>query len=281
MERVLKTIWNEFIHGGHLVALGSVIIVLAYIIIRQLPPSWLLIIGIYLIIYIIHLLDRYNDLKNESSVGRVSHYRNYKGKIIFIAILSFLSIIAVFANKGLVMVIIAILLLLLGLIYGIFFKKITRYIIGFKSYYTALAFASVIIFTTYYYHLKFDSVMLYIYFFFTLRWFCNTTFCDIKDIKQDRLEGLKTFAVSFEKKTLYRFFYLVNIVSLFPLLCGVYLGVLPAYSLILGLSALYYFYYLSLSRKEGVDFQKLANVWADGESIVWLVLIVIGRFLWG
>lgn len=280
MQKTLKNITGEFIHGGHLVALGSVIIVVCYVIIRQLPFSLLLLIGIYLITYIIHLLDRYSDIKKESSPERVAHYKGYEGKIKVIIAISLLGLIAVFVNRGLTMVIISILLLSLGLFYGVFFKKITKYIIGFKSYYTSLAFASVIIFATYYYGARFDLTMLLVYLFFALRWFCNTTFCDVKDIDQDRLEGLKTFAVTFNKKTLYKFFYFMNMVSIIPLIYGVYLGVLPGYSLFLSLSVLYCFYYLFLSKKEGANFQKLSNVWADGESAAWLVLIIFGRFLW-
>lgn len=280
MQKTLKNIWEEFIHGGHLVALGSVIIVICYAIIRQLPISLSLIIGIYLITYIIHLLDRYGDIKKESSPERISHYKNYEGRIKVITTISLLGLIAVFANRGLVMVLISFLLLSLGLFYGVFFKKITKYVVGFKSYYTSLAFASVIIFAAYYYNAKFDLALLFIYLFFALRWFCDTTFCDIKDIEQDKREGLKTFAATFDKKLLYKFFYTVNLISIIPLVYGVYLGVLPGYSLSLSLSALYCFYYLFLSKKENANFQKLSNVWADGEPAVWLLLIIFGRFLW-
>ena len=280
MSKTLKKIWEEFVYGGHLVASGSVIIVICYGVIRRLPFNLLLIIGVYLITYLIHLFDRYNDIKKESSAERISHFKSYEGKIKAIIVISLLGLIAIFMNRGLTMIIIAILLLSLGFAYGVFFKKITKFIIGFKSYYTSLAFASVIIFATYYYNAKFDLTMLLIYLFFVLRWFCNTTFCDIKDIDQDRLEGLKTFAATFNKKLLYKFFYSINILSIVPLVYGVYLGVLPGYSLFLSLSLLYCFYYLFLSKKENANFQKLSNVWADGESAVWLLLIVFGRFLW-
>ena len=61
---------------------------------------------------------------------------------------------------------------------------------------------------------------------------------------------------------------------------GVFFDYLPKYLLFLTTVPLYSYYYLMLSRRPNADYQKLANVWADGESIVWIVAFVIGGLIW-
>jgi len=281
MQKVLKKIWNEFIYGGHLVAFGSLSIALCYSLISKNGVSIRLLIGVYLITYIIHLLDRYNDIKTESSEGRKKHFENYKGKITLILTMCLLLLVAVFYHKGLIIELLSLIMLSIGILYGLIFKKITRYILGFKSYYTALAFASIALFSAYYYNSKIDILAIYIFSFFAFRWFGNTIFCDLKDIRQDSLEGLKTFTVSLGKRVLVIIITLSNIASIIVLFVGYYNLILPQCVLLLSLSCIYSITYIIKSYKNSANYQYLANVWADGESVVWLLLVLFGRLIWG
>lgn len=280
MPKVLKTIWDEFVYGGHLVALGPTIIAYSYMRIKNLDVAWFLLIGIYLITYIIHLVDRYFDIKNDSSAERFQHYRKYRGKIWLMLSLSLLLLIITIVRGGISILLFSIFLIILGILYSLFFKKFTAFITGFKSFYTALAFSSVVFLCSYYYKMSVDITTIFIYLFFASRWFSNTTFCDLKDTKQDRADKLKTFAVVFNSKYLYLFYYFTAIISILIISIGIYLRILPVYTAILLISVLYYFYYLGLSKKPGANYQNLANVWADGESVVWLIAIILGANLW-
>ncbi len=280
MRMVFKKIWDEFVYGGHLVAFGSFSIALCYSIIDANEISIKLLIGVYLITYIIHLLDRYNDIATDSSFERKKHFEKYQGKLTGILLICFLALIAVFWSKGLAVVFISIIMLLAGILYGVFIKKITCYITGFKSYYTALAFSSIVLFSSYYYHSKIDAVAICMFLFFTLRWFGNTIFCDLKDVRQDSLESLKTFAVRYGKKVLVIIIVLSNILSIGVLLYGYYNLILPKNALLLSFSLIYVLFYIIKSYRKNVNYQYLANVWADGESFFWLILIVIGRAIW-
>jgi len=280
MPKVLKTIWDEFIYGGHLVALGPTIIAYSYMRIENLNVAWFLLAGIYLITYFIHLVDRYFDIKNDSSAARSDHYKKYQGKIWFMLSGSFILLVIAIIGSGTMMLAFSIFLILIGLFYSLIFKKFTKYILGFKSFYTALAFASVVFLCTFYFHEPVSINAVFIYLFFASRWFSNTTFCDLKDIKQDKTEGLKTFAVAFNTKKLYLFFYITAIISLLILTSGIYFGLLPFFMITFVFPIIYNFYYLYLSRKPRANFQNLANVWADGESLIWLAAIVLGTNLW-
>lgn len=280
MPNVLKTIWDEFIYGGHLVALGPTIISYSYMQIKNLEVAWFLLIGIYLITYIIHLIDRYFDIKNDSSTERFQHYKKYQGKIWWMLSVSLVLLTAVIVRGGISILLFSIFLIILGALYSLFFKKCTIYITGFKSFYTALAFSSVVFLCSYYYKMSVDITTIFIYLFFASRWFSNTTFCDLKDIKQDRDEKLKTFAIVLSPKHLYLFYYFTGIISFLILFLGIFFRFLPFFSVTLIIPIIYYFYYLSLSKKANANYQNLANVWADGESIVWLIAIILGANLW-
>lgn len=280
MIKIFQKIWDEFIYGGHLVAFGSVGIALCYSVISENSISIKLLVGVYLITYIIHLLDRYNDIYKETSNERKKHFENYKGKIQFIIIISLVLLAYVFWDRGLFMVGLSLFMLLIGILYGIFFKGITSRIIGFKSYYTAFAFASIVIFSTFYYNSAYDLTMLLVFLFFSLRWFCNTIFCDIKDIEADKKEKLLTFAIVYGKEKLYKIIMICNLFSSILVLMSVYFKFLPIYSILLSLVPIYSLIYLNKSRSENADYQHFANVWADGESVFWMSLTLLGVIIW-
>jgi len=278
--KLRKFIWNEFIYGGHLISLGPAAIAYIYMRVNNLPVSWQVLVGIYLITYIVHLVDRYIDIQNDSSSDRSEYYQKMQ-KVLPIIFLSSIVILFIALGDNPAMILFAIFLILVGTLYTLFFKKLTRYILGFKSYYTAAVFAMTVVFTALFYgNVRFTPVLLLTYAFFFLRWFSNTTFCDLKDIDEDRKESLKTFASKFSTRNVYLFFYAIDVLSVAPILIGVSSGYLPKYTLALLVAPIYSFYYLSLSKKPNANYQKLANVWADGESIIWLLAILIGGMIW-
>ncbi len=279
-SKILTGIWDEFVYGGHLISLGPTIIAYIYMKISNYSISWKLLLGIYLITFLVHLIDRYIDIKNDSSATRSAYYIKMEKVLPYILILSVIALVVVLTGSF-VMQVFALFVIMMGVFYTIFFKRLTRYILGFKSYYTASIFAGSVIFTAFYYNdYRFNLSLILIYLFFFLRWFSDTIFCDIKDIAKDKTDKLKTFAVEFSKNKLYIFLYVIDILSVLPIFIGVFFDYLPKYLLFLTTVPLYSYYYLILSRRPNADYQKLANVWADGESIVWIVAFVIGGLIW-
>jgi 4-hydroxybenzoate polyprenyltransferase len=108
--------------------------------------------------------------------------------------------------------------------------------------------------------------------------FINTTFFDIKDVKADKKAGLKTFPVVFGNDNTKLFLIFLNLLSITPIIIGVYLNLLPLYSIALLITVIYAFLYLN-KRKLFTNQTTLYNVVVDGEFIFWLPYILIGRLL--
>jgi 4-hydroxybenzoate polyprenyltransferase len=279
-KNILKTIWGELVYGGHLISLAPTSVSYIYMKVNGYPISWELLLGVYLITYIVHHIDRFIDIKNDSSPDRTEYYSRTKKLQPFVIAMA--SIVLVFLMlDSLVMTLFALFVVIAGVLYTLIFKNLTRYILGFKSYYTAIVFAAATIFTAFYYKdYEITPVLVLIYVFFFLRWFSNTVFCDLKDVEEDKKYHLKTFASQLGRKQFYTLLNAINMASTIPLILGVILGYLPIYTLVLLLTMVYSLFYFHLSKKPKADYQKLSNVWADGESLVWLVSITVGVLLW-
>ncbi|OQB03889.1 MAG: prenyltransferase [bacterium ADurb.Bin212] len=188
-----------------------------------------------------------------------------------IFVISIALIVTLLIDKGTIVIISALLLLLIGISYTLFFKGLTKSVVGFKNYYVALTYVSIIIYTAIYHSAPLNSKLIILTMFFAMRWFINTAFCDIKDIAQDKNEGLKTLPVVLGQKSFLFTLGAINALSVIPLMVGVATGILPPSILFLVIVVPYYYYYSSLINNKKTDLQKITNVWADGEVLLWLV----------
>jgi hypothetical protein len=59
IKKILKTIWNELVYGGHLIALGGVCIIATSAIALNIRLTWQPIVVVYLIIIVGLLYNRY------------------------------------------------------------------------------------------------------------------------------------------------------------------------------------------------------------------------------
>ena len=277
----MNIIWNEFIYGGHLLALGPTIIVLTSLVILKLPISPALLLEAYLITFIVYFFDRYSDLDKESSNVRIKHFNSYKKLIPFVLLVVVFVVFVLMRQSGAAILLYSALLLVSGFGYSLIFKRVTILVTGFKSFYVATVFASVIFFITLFYSRPVDSAILLLFAFFFMRWFINTTFCDIKDKTQDEKEGYKTYAVAMDDSRFYNFLSALNWLSIIPVLVGIYFGLLPLYSCLIVFVVPYFYLCMKLSRRQNYDVQVVTNEWADGESLLWLVLIIVGSKIWG
>ncbi len=118
----------------------------------------------------------------------------------------------------------------------------------------------------------------------SLRYLVNAVFYDLKDIRSDGEEGLKTIPVVLGWNRAIRLLYLFNMITPVPLIIGVLAGELPGSALVLIVFTIYDFYYLrhaELSGEAGMTLKDYAI--ADYEFILWpwavgLGLVLIDRF---
>lgn len=276
-----RVIWNEFIYGGHLLSLGAASIVLTSAFLLRIKITWDCFIVVYLGIESAYLYNRYKEFEKDivTNPERTKHIRGYINKIpIIIGIFVVTLGIILFYFSNLKVLLFGFFLVLMSFLYSKIFKGLTAKIVGFKNVFVSLMWASLVLFLVIYYSAPWNTPVLIVFLFVFLKAFITTNFFDIKDTKIDKKEHLLTLVVVWGKNKLLKFLYLLNILSALLLFFGVYLRFLPVYSLFLSLTFFCVLYYLKEIRNSKVA-PYLYYAVADGEYVLWGVLILVGKIL--
>lgn len=283
MAKILKIVWDEFIYGGHLLSLGASSIVFTSAILLGIKITWDCLVIVYLGMQSAYLYNRYKDFKKDylTNPERTKHFEKYVSKIpIIIGIFILIIILMLFYFSTPEILLFGLFLVLMSLLYSKIFKDFTKKIPGFKGFYVALMWASLALFLIVYYSFSFKISVLLIFIFIFLRLFINIFFFDIKDIESDKKENLLTLAVILGKKKLINFLNIIDIISILPIILGIYLDLFPFYSIVLVFTVFYVLLYFrkinDLKFKTGF----LYNVIIDGEYILWSFFILLSKFLY-
>ena len=282
-KRIIKSIVDEFIYGSHLLSLGAVGIVFAVAIILNVKITLDFLVVVYLIFLASYSYNRLKEYKKDflTNPERTMYAKKYIEKLPLI-ISSYILIVVIIlfhVNNNLKSSFFGLLILFFGLIYTDFFKSVTEKIIGFKSFYIAFVWASLVIFLSLYYSVSFNPLLLVLFLFTFLRWLLNAIFFDLKDIKSDKKDSLKTIPVYYGKNKTLKLLHIINLLSVLPVAFGIYKNILPLYSLSLSLFYFYGLYYLMYARKKEINFQKISYVMVDGEYIFWPIILLITKFI--
>lgn len=282
LKKILNSIWNEFVYGGHLISLGAASIVFTSAILLDIKITWDCLLVVYLGTQSVYLYNHFKEFDKDSLTNpqRSEHIEKYVKYIPLITLFFSLTaiVIVIYFNKILALLF-GLLMLFGGLLYSKFLKKFTRRIIGFKDFLISFLWATLVIFLAYYYFFSWNFALILMVLFIFLRLFLNTNFFDMKDVESDIKEGLLTLPVILGKKTLIKFLTIINMLSMIPIIFGVFLDILPNFSLILLLTIPYSFYYLKQTSKESVDLRFLSYVLVDGEYLLWSIFILLGKNL--
>ena len=265
MRTVLKKIWDEFIYGGHLLGVGGVSVLVSFFLISNYKIDWCYLLIVYLGIILVYSHDR-----KHTSISK---------KPIFILIASLFLILLSYFVYGTAPLFAVILLLLLGLGYGLIFKNISKRVVAFKNFFVPLPYALIVLLYPIFINSKINYCIILFTIFVYLRYFVAVSFYDIKDIVEDKKEGIKTFAVLFTERQLYLFLSFANIISFSPLLVGIYLNIFRTYSLILLILLLYSQIYFSLS-KRNYSIHTLSYLSCYGEFVLWFPLALVAKGIW-
>lgn len=282
IKHALRTIWNEFIYGGHLLSFGAVSIIYTSAVLLKIKTTWDFLAVIYLSVQSSYLYNRYREFKKDY-LTNFERTRYLEKKIliipliIFCFIISFAAIILYFSKVS--VLIFGFFLFFLGLLYSKFFKGITTKIIGFKNLYVSFAWSLLVIFLVFYYSVEFTVSLYLVFIFVYLRMFIHEAFFDIKDIESDMNEKLLTLPIVLGKEKLINVLSIINIISFTPIALGVYYKIFPSYSLIFFLTILYTIYYFRKLNGVGANQHFLFNVVVDGEFILWIFFIFLGKML--
>jgi 4-hydroxybenzoate polyprenyltransferase len=164
-----------------------------------------------------------------------------------------------------------------GLLYAVSFKNFTKYIPAYKNIFVSLEWALAAAFLMVIYNnmdvLTTFTVIVFIFVF--LKYCTNTIFCDLKDIKPDGEKGLKTVPVliGFNKTIL--FLCILSLVTLLPLIYGVYHNILPVWALLFTIFAVYDIAYVLLAYlKRNTGKWSKYGFLADIEITLWPMVLI-------
>ncbi|MBN1280856.1 MAG: UbiA family prenyltransferase [Candidatus Thermoplasmatota archaeon] len=281
-QNVKEFVVNEFVHGGHLLAVGSSAVALSTMILLGALIRWEFLLIAYLCPLCIYSYDHYRDFERdaENNSSRTSHLRKYHHvHPLLIGVYGglFIALLVLFGNLW--SILFGISLLCIGMFYTTKVKQATTRITGFKNVYTSLSVASLILFTGIYCSYSVGLVLLLLFVFMFLRFMVNTCFCDIKDIKTDSKYHIRTLPVVLGKEKFLRILHVINLISIVPVVIGVYLQVLPVFSVLLIAAVVYSVYYIEKAKHQGTDMQTLSSVVVDGEFAFWPFIVSIGSSL--
>lgn len=288
-ERVIEKLYNvknficnEFIHGGHLIALGTAGIALSSMFLFNVNIRLEFLLIVYLGTLCIYNYDYYKEVDFDSSNSslRANHLKKcYKYRPLLLSFygIGFLSLLLYFGNIE--SIIFGVSLLLLGLLYTKKFKKFTGKITGFKSYYTALSFSLLIVFTAIYCSYPI-SLLLFIFFVFVfLHILIVTSFCDIKDMETDKKQNLKTLPIYLGKHKFLIFLHLMNFISFIIIFTAINIQLIPLFSIFLILSNFYCFYFIRKAKNTKTNIHTLTNVMVDAEYLFWPFFLFLGKMV--
>lgn len=283
MTRITKAAFDEFAHGGHVAALVLSSMVLTLGLFHRDPLNLPVLAIAYLIPLIIYSYNYYAEMERDRlTMPDRAAYLEKKARIYPFLISGYVALLAaliVLYDKHLFrLVAIVGVLLAAGILYTLSLKRLTRYVTGFKSYFVAGEWAiAIVLLHGMYANDAPGAFPLAIFCFILLRLLINVIFFDLKDIRSDGGEGLRTIPVVLGWKGTIRLLHLLNLLSPVPLVVGVLAGEQPGIALALVIFTMYGFRYLrhaELSEETGMTSSDYAI--ADFEFILWPVAAGIG-----
>ena len=274
----MNMLWRELVFGGHLFALGSVSVVMACSIVFMIPVSWDILFVTYLLFYAIYLYDytqgASSDEATNSSRAKYLLCKNKSKCTVIITSLVLFTIMMVFTS--IIITAIGMSILVLGLLYGSHFKKLTKKIPAFKNVFVSIVWAFMAIFAFIYYSvpITYGAIMLALFVF--IRMMNIQILFDVRDMEGDRKDGLLTVPAIIGEK--YPFILkLINYVSIGFVAGCIVLGLLPVFTAAIVPMAYYGKRYINRvvrSRKEYTSY-----IFAAFEPIMWSVFIFAGKYV--
>ena len=283
--KYLSNIQNEIIYGGYYTALGGPAFIIITSILTKVPiPIPLLIIS-YLIPLMVYSYDYYKDMDKDkdTNIERADHF-NKKAQIYPYLMISYvitlIALLVLFAN--ILMISYILILITVGVLYTLGSKKLTKKILAFKNIYTTLTWTLAGTFTiALYYSIQINLIYILIFIFLFLKFLPNTIFFDLKDIKSDQKEGLKTLPVILGKQKTLKILDIINLIAFIPLFIGIYLKLIPLFAASLIIFYFYSRYYLNKTNTiDNNELRMIGNTLADAEFIAWWpIVLLIGQLI--
>ncbi len=271
---------KEFMYGGHLFALGAISVVYMCALLSSIPITWDFMALVYLIFYCIYLYDYSSgaeeDLINNEDRSEYLKQEKNTNKVAFTMYASILAVAVIYVVKSdITNMLVGFTVLTLGVLYHPYFKHLTTIIPAFKNIFVSAVWALLAIFLFTYYSYPITPTALILAAFVFLRMLTIQIVFDMRDVKGDMEKGLLTVPLLFKENDC-TILNLLNVLTIGVLIYGIYIGIVPATSIMLLFVFFYAYSYiknLHLSRSEKSNYFNAAV-----EPIIWAVLIQSGNF---
>jgi 4-hydroxybenzoate polyprenyltransferase len=227
MVRLFKFIVIEIIYNGHLQSLGAMgIVYISSVLAFAINPSIILLILVYLVFQFIYFFDRFRDIRKDASTNkeRTAHLKAYLNKIpVIMAVILSLVVVGNLIFGNILSLVCSLLVMFLGAMYPVCFKRLTKKIFMFKNIYVGSVHALLVFYPLIYYHQNpSNPFALYVLFILILiEAILGQIALDTKDILSDKKEKLLTLSVVIGKEKTIK---ILQILSLISTLTFLYLG---------------------------------------------------------
>ena len=256
IEKILKFAWKEFNYGGHFVSLGVVSIISASAILLNIKISWSFLLFIYLVNNTIYLFNYFKEV-DEDGASKSERLRYIKKNIknipliivcYSVFIFSFMAYTQEWAAVGF-----GVFLFLAGLLYSVFLKKLTRYVLGFKNIFVALLWGLSLVFLAFFYHYPINASLILLFIFIFLLIFFHEIIFDIRDVAEDEKADLLTFPIFLNRTALNAILFFLTFFAAFSVIYGVLNNLLPLSAISL-LFIIPYNYLIFKQTKNKIDY---------------------------
>ncbi len=285
---MIRSVAREFVHGGHLLALGTASIAAFCATLIDKLPTFQLLLMAYLFSYAAYSMNRAVELKQDafSNPERTSYLRPRKKYLPAITIACFSTGYVLAILTSIPFFLALLIPLVLSLAYTIGSKAFVRLIgakrlkekLLLKNIVISLGWSLVPVIVGLYFN-EIVPVLLLLMPLIFLRLFVNTIFFDARDIVGDGLYGVRTLPVIYGLHRSYILMNVVDLVSASYILVLIFFGLLPIYSAVIIILPIYSMLYRWLSLKNPAHIDFLCDVVGDGEYILWGAILFIGRIL--
>lgn len=207
MTRALQTALNEFLYGGHLQSLGAVAILWTVAGLFQAPFPCGLPVATYAVFYAVYIYNRLLEVSADaaSNPARTRHIVAHR-RILWVTFVlsSLLAVVVTLLTASVYGMVFLGAIFVLGLLYTNVFKGFTRRIPGFKAWYVALVFSTLVFLPYAYAHQEAPFVTLSFAGWVFWNAVIMQIFLDLKDTQSDAQAGLRTIPLLLGEKRTFR-----------------------------------------------------------------------------
>ncbi|MDA4121355.1 MAG: UbiA family prenyltransferase [Thaumarchaeota archaeon] len=280
-----RTVYNEIVYGGHLLALGTSSMAATVALVLGRSPSWDLLLMAYLFSFGAYATNRLSDFEQDrvSHPQRTAYLEGRRGGLKWLAVSCFLLGYALAAFRNIIFFAGLLVPLVLAVAYSVSSKKmegtigISRLKEGALVKNLAISFGwSLVPVLVGLFYLDLSAGVLALAPYIFLRLMVNTIFFDQRDLEADKSFGVKTLPVTMGMSASSRVIDLLDISSGLYLLAVIAAGIVPLFAAFLVIFVPYSFAYRTYART-GTHKDSLRDLFADGEYLLWGVVTYIGH----